>query len=222
MNRMNDPGRYWGPGLIIMALLMVLIGYLGTPLIESRKYALGVKHSSDEQAEVHRMWKVRHAGLQSSLDRLGAEEFRIGSDPTANLDIAISAELDEMIVSSVEDLAEAVSETFPDHRFAVRAWISFLGSMMSFSVQRPTWHSMSTDLPAGASESPSSYLDGRVVGNGVPIRIQFLLPAGMEGEERSRSYNTLNSYFLSSSLKRLDVAGNETIIGALGDVRLAA
>jgi hypothetical protein len=222
MNRLNYPGRYWGPGLIIVALLMVLIGYLGAPKIEKMKYRKEYEFSSADRTELHRIWRIRHRQLIADLNRIGPQDFRVDTGSNATFDLIVSPELDDLMASSVGELASEVTGRFPDRRYIVRASIFFSGSAMHFIVEQPAWHVMSGDLPESAYLAPESYDLEFEDGAGVPILIPFMYPGDLDEEERRQAWRTLDTIFSDSRLTTLDVAGNPYPVGVQGQVRLAA
>ncbi len=220
MNRIKDPGQFWGPGLIIIALLMVLVGYLGAPRIENKRRNEQDKIFRQDRSELNRIWKIHHQRMIGDLNSIGPQDFRLNSESDATFDLMISPEFDELLGSYVRRLTIDVTERFPDRSYIVCAKILFFGSAMHFNVERPSWHTLSSDLPAEAYAAPESYQLRYEYGAGVPIIVPFLLSVDLEGDERRKAYSTLNTIFRDSPLTAQDVAGNSYPIGVRGETRL--
>ncbi len=222
MIRDHNPGSLWGPGLIIVALLMVVAGYLGGPVFEKQEKERQKESANQDAREIGKIWNIQTAILKQELRMLGPQELRFGNGSSSRFDPIFDEKLVHLIGSTVEATTSEIVERFPDRRYIVRARLRYYEYVTSrvHDIDRPEWNSMSPGLPEEALRDPGAFLPSLEYGATSVDHIDFLIPDDLEADEFRKVWDILNTKFRGTPLNIIDVVGNEQPIGIPASVRL--
>lgn len=214
MNQENQPARLWGLGLIVVAILLTVVGYLGARITDNRLNKIQYEFWATEQHQLSQIWTLNFSQMEQNLSQLGSQDFKIESASAAGVQIGVSEELSEMMETIVQATEIDIKSAYPDYDYIITVQILFTGATRAIDIEGPEWYSMSQDLPSEAINNPQAYISGYSKGGGSSKTISFLIPEGYSGADNQLARDVLYNY--DSPLTRVDFAGNEFPIGIAG------
>ena len=209
--------RTWGIALILSAVIISIVGFVGSELADTAHQQalgqIGLDRWRQERAIAAEHWSA----LEESLGELGPFELRIRREAAIGPEIEMPEDLARLAVETARNAEADLRSTFPGERHAVQIQF-WAGSGEAGMARQKVWAAVDPSLPEEAGVHPEQF---RLWGSDVSedaIEVHLLTPYAI-GERREGdtiSPYTLESYYTGNILKRLDVAGNEMMVGIRG------
>jgi len=211
-----------GPGLIILALILVVAGYLGGPVLKSADEERRRELANREYRSLGDLHSRQATSLKRQVDLLGPQDLLLGEGNRREFKPLFSPTLTDLMHDAVASTAEEIENQFPDRKYVVRSRLRFYEYSTSRvrEIGRPSWHVLSPGLSEGALHDPDAYFYSMEYSDRTITQIDFLITDDIESDERRRARDVLNTLFRETPLRILDVAGNESPVGIPASLRL--
>ncbi len=212
--------RTWGIALILSAVIVSIVGYVGSGLMrDAHNEALsgiGVERWTQERAIASKHWSA----FEKSLSEVGPFELQIRREAAIGPEIEMPEELARLATETAHNAEEDLKSAFPDQQHAVQVQFRTGGDPIVGTRQRHTWAAADPSLPEEAGTDPEQF---RLWGGSVideRIEVHFLVPRYISEQEEGETVSpyTLERYYTGNILKQLDVAGNEHMVGVRGNL----
>ncbi len=222
MKKNRSTGDQLGPGLIILALLLVVAGYIGGPALEKTENNRRREIANGEFRDLGDIWKRQSVLLKQGIRLQGPQDLRLGESIRGEFKPLYSEDLEDLISAAVEAVTNEINERFQGRRYVVKALLQYYesGTARVHDIDRPGWSAMSAGLPAEALDDPTIFFDSIQYGDTTLDQIEFLRLQHLEEDEAQRVRDTLNTRFRGTPLRTIDVAGNDFPIGIEASVRM--
>ncbi len=230
MNNRNNSTRMWGFSLILIGVLFVLVGWVGSHWAEKKDRELIGDSRRMEHNQKTSLRDKYDDILRSGLNGIGMISIRIGEVTATGPEFIFPGSVDSLFQKSAEDIYKDLQELFPGRRHFIMA--RFYAGAADFREPLAQWIVASPGLTWD-----SLYNDDKFnVRGGYKVRIEpirLLTPEAttadvLSGQWRGgvtgRDVTIIRTYFPESKLSTtyLDVAGNEyeSVIGILSSASL--
>ncbi len=223
MKNQKNPVALWGPGLIVVGFILLLIGYIGAPMAEQKRRDFGSNRFHVENEVLGTIWLTHFTRMKEMLRSLEPQVFQVASESATGPLILTSDELNDLMQSTLSAAENDVVQQFPARPYILQIRMALQGAGDYTGIEHPYWDVLSEGLSQEARNRPDSIVRGYIAGSVSQYEtINFPLPDREEigRDEYRRASTALQYYFPETPLMVPDVAGNMVPKGTTGRIFL--
>jgi hypothetical protein len=219
MTDKSTRSRTWGIALILSAVIVSLVGYVGSGLAKDMHQRVLSERAEEEWIQRQAIASDHWSALEKSLGEVGPFELRIKREAAIGPEIEMPEKLAQLATETARNAEEDLRSAFPDQLHAVQVRFRTGGDPANVgTTQVNMWTKADPSLPEEAGTDPRQF---RLWGGSVsdePIEVHFLVPRYISEQEEGETISpyTVERYYTGNILKQLDVAGNEVMVGIRG------